>query len=244
MASEAKRNGYKLVNSALCSANPKTLLNTLGEMVRVRQDLSNHIYFFDTLKKFNDVMKKFSSNQFLTLMRTLTVQGATVILLGHTNKHPDANGHAIFEGVGDIRNDVDELSYIQSFASADGATIKFSIVPDKHRSYVRKASFSYDRATRELTPLSQEYDLTADVHKNNALVKDKAIIDEIILLLKIEDATVTSLVEHVSQRIGIGTKRVRDCIDRWGPTGLMPDAPHWITRREVLHNKLVVSLTK
>ena len=62
------------------------------------------------------------------------------MLLGHSNKNLSNDGKLIFEGVGDNRNDVDELMYILSSVSNDTNHITFTITPDKVRSKVEKVS--------------------------------------------------------------------------------------------------------
>ena len=70
--------------------------------------LGNIVLIVDTLKKFVELMSKGGARLFFSLMRALTQRGATVILLGHTNKHRGPDGKLVFEGVGDVRADVDE----------------------------------------------------------------------------------------------------------------------------------------
>lgn len=67
-------------------------------------------------------MTKSSVADFMSKMRTLTRHGATVILLAHTNKRPEADGNYLFEGVGDVKNDCDNLFYLRPMKNHDGST--------------------------------------------------------------------------------------------------------------------------
>jgi hypothetical protein len=100
----AQTHGYLLLNSTLNGGSPQDQIDTLYELVATDTNLSNYVFFLDTLKKFVDIMKKGGAREFFQLMRALTTRGATVVLLGHTNKHLGLDGKLIFEGVGDVRN--------------------------------------------------------------------------------------------------------------------------------------------
>ena len=110
----AASHGYQLLNSTLADASPEDQIKVLQQLIQGGADLGGFVLFFDTLKKYTDLMSKGGTRAFFKLMRGLTQRGATVVLLGHTNKHKGTDGKLIFEGVGDVRNDVDELLYIES----------------------------------------------------------------------------------------------------------------------------------
>jgi len=82
-------------------------------------DLSNAVYIIDTLKKFTNLLSKEALKDFLIFMRKLVARGATVCLLAHANKYPDAEGNLVYEGVGDLRSDVDSLIYMYSSRAFD-----------------------------------------------------------------------------------------------------------------------------
>lgn len=85
------------------------LVADLEAMAGDQADLSGYVLIFDTLKKFIDLMSKQSAKDFFVLMRKLTKLGATIVLPGHANKHRDSNGNLVFEGVGDVRSDCDDM---------------------------------------------------------------------------------------------------------------------------------------
>ena len=88
--------------------------------------LSDCIFIFDTLKKFTNLMSKQKVAEFMGKMRRLTQLGATVILLAHTNKRTESSGTYMFEGVGDVKNDCDNLFYFVPTENSD-KTITVSV---------------------------------------------------------------------------------------------------------------------
>ena len=125
MQEQAEEHDYRLVSSVLGETSTDEILDSLRKWTNSDIDLSDYVLIFDTLKKFSEVMNKAESKQFFKLMRTLTVRGATVLLLGHSNKNLTNDGKLIFEGVGDNRNDVDELMYILSSVSDSSSVPTF-----------------------------------------------------------------------------------------------------------------------
>ena len=242
MQEQAEEHDYRLVSSVLGETSTDEILDSLRKWTNSDIDLCNYLLIFDTLKKFSEVMNKAESKQFFKLMRTLTVRGATVLLLGHSNKNLTNDGKLIFEGVGDNRNDVDELMYILSSVSNSSNHITFTITPDKVRSKVEKVSFSYDKDSREVKPLDSAVDLMSELQVQQFHERDAGIIANIRNEITYSEQPVTTLANKVSQVMGIGDKKVRDCIGRWGPDGLRPHSPLWHERREQPHNKLYIYL--
>jgi hypothetical protein len=244
MQQQAEEHDYRLVSSVLGETSTDEILDSLRKWTNSDIDLNEYVLIFDTLKKFSEVMNKAESKQFFKLMRTLTIRGATVLLLGHTNKNLTYDGKLIFEGVGDNRNDIDELLYIYNDANSDETKqqITFTITPDKVRSKVEKVSFLYERNSREVTPLDNAVDLMSELQIRNQYDKDAGIIASIRNEVMFSEQLVTTLVENLSQTMKIGDKKIRACIKRWGPNGIRPKAPLWHERREQPHNKLFIYL--
>lgn len=65
------------------------------------------VIVIDTLKKFVDTMDKARSTDFSKVIRRFCLQGGSVIVLGHTNKNPGANGKKMYAGTTDIVDDFD-----------------------------------------------------------------------------------------------------------------------------------------
>jgi hypothetical protein len=101
----------------------------------------NAVFIFDTLKKFADVIDKRQAAGLLKLLRSVTLLGATICLLGHTNKHAGLDGKLIFEGTGDIRNDPDELIYLDSVKDDEKNVLEVTTRPDKVRADFKPRSF-------------------------------------------------------------------------------------------------------
>jgi hypothetical protein len=104
-------------------------------------DLSDVVFIIDTIKKFVDMLDKRVAKEFLRLLRTLTVKGATVCCLGHTNKYADVNGLTVFEGTVDFRNDVDELIYLDALKNELTNVVEVTTRPDKVRAEFSPRSF-------------------------------------------------------------------------------------------------------
>jgi hypothetical protein len=242
MQEQAEEHDYRLVSSVLGETSTDEILDSLRKWTNSDIDLSNYVLILDTLKKFSEVMNKAESKQFFKLMRTLTVRGATVLLLGHSNKNLTNDGKLIFEGVGDNRNDVDELMYILSSVSNSSNDITFTITPDKVRSKVEKVSFSYDKDSREVKPLDSAVDLMSELKIQQLHERDAGIIASIRNEVMFSEQLVTTLVENINRTMKIGDKKIRACIKRWGPNGIKPKAPLWHERREQPHNKLYIYL--
>jgi len=160
----AKANGYALLNSTLANRSIAEVMAGLFGIIHSGVDLNEHVFVFDTLKKFVDALSKREAKDFFVLMRSLTVRGATVLLLGHTNKHVGQDGKPVFEGVGDIRNDVDELIYVTGQRDEASGITTITLEPDKVRCLAE--------------PLSLEYDFHADSIKALESVRDSQFMKD------------------------------------------------------------------
>ncbi|MFN5724994.1 MAG: hypothetical protein ACK47O_14415, partial [Betaproteobacteria bacterium] len=120
--------------------------------------MSNWVMFFDTLKKYTDLMSKSGARSYFQLLRALTLRGCTIVALGHTNKHLGADGRPVFEGVGDVRNDVDELFYIEAIRDESSGLVTMTMKPDKWRCNVEAATFELDTRSMTMRALPQPVD--------------------------------------------------------------------------------------
>lgn len=78
-------------------------------MMRLEGHANGKIVICDTLKKFAPVLNKGDMRDILHVFRQFAASGGTVILLGHCNKHRSLDGRLIYEGVGDLKADVDNM---------------------------------------------------------------------------------------------------------------------------------------
>ena len=244
MQEDASLNEYSLVSSVLGDTDTESILRSLSGWSDEGVDLTNYVLIFDTLKKFSEVMNKDRSKRFFNLMRALSVRGATILLLGHTNKNLNHEGKHIFEGVGDNRNDVDELMYIASASSNSDDTLIYTIAVDKVRSFARGSSFSYNKQTRVLTPLDKQVDVISKLHIDRLRSKDSGLIANILQSLKKGEVPVTALCDEVSNAMSVSARKVRDCIKRWGQNGINAEDPLWLERIGQLNNTLYIYTPK
>jgi hypothetical protein len=238
----AEMHGYSLLNSTLANSSPSELLQILEKLVQEDADLSNYVFFFDTLKKFLDVMAKKGARDFYMLMRALTIKGATVVLLGHTTKRPDKDGKQIFDGVGDTRNDVDELIYIESTIKDVNGHITFTMKPDKWRCIVNEISFKYDSSSNALTQLDESIDASRIRNSQDQLSKDDYIINLILESLGNDALPITALVHKVrkNKECRYGDKYIKGVIERYADTNPEKIVTKWYESRERQNNTRLI----
>jgi ribosomal protein L23 len=134
--SEQYQGKFLWLNPLTHGKEPESLLEILREIVSKAERLDDAVFIFDTLKKFLDLLDKRSVKPFYSLMRQLTSLGATIILLGHANKHR-VNGLLVFEGVGDVRSDTDALLFFEAMHNSDRSVDITTIVDQAKGAKVR-----------------------------------------------------------------------------------------------------------
>jgi hypothetical protein len=138
----AEKHGYQVVSpDAIEGKSIKDVLLILRGLAQSPSDLSNAVFIFDTLKKFVNVIEKGEARNFYKLLRALSVKGATICLLGHTNKYKDKEDNPVFEGTADLRNDVDNLIYLDLFKDHQAQKLEVTTRPDKVRAEFHPRSF-------------------------------------------------------------------------------------------------------
>lgn len=211
----AKENGYQLLNSTLAGASPDEQLEILRAIARADTDLAGCVFFFDTLKKFADLMSKGGTRGFFQLMRALTQRGATVVLLGHTNKHRGPDGKLIFEGVGDVRNDVDELIYIEATEKDAQGMVTLTMRPDKVRCAIGESSFRLNTKTMQLDALEQVVDVQAIKAAQDQRREDQPVIEAIDAILANGGMNHTELIRRARDETGMSRLRVERIFERY-----------------------------
>ena len=187
----ATRSGYTLLSPDMSSEPVGAIVTYLNDIAASDSNLSNIVIILDTLKKFTDVMSKGSAKSFYSMCRTLSAKGATVICLAHTNKYKANDGMPVFEGVGDLRNDCDELIYLIPVKNDDGS-MTVSTVIGKARASLEKVSFRIN-ADRSVEVLSQHVDTHAiSIYQDN-LKSDGDIIAFILENISSKPMSVTEL---------------------------------------------------
>lgn len=238
----AKQCGYQLLNSTLAGCSTEDQLAALRGLAKSDVDLSDAVMVFDTVKKYADLMSKGGTRAFLTLMRSLTLRGATVLLLGHTNKHRGPDGKLVFEGVGDVRNDVDELLYIEAGEKDAGGMVTVTIRPDKARCAVREASFQLDTATMRATELPRVVDVAAEVADRKQRDEDADLIEATRAALASGGMTHSELVKRVCADTGQGRNAVARVVNRYLGDDLSDAQALWLETRIRVNNTRHVSL--
>ena len=163
--------GYTvLAPDAKVGKGPKDIIDKLQKLNNSATDLGNVVIILDTLKKFTAMINKANLRAFLGLMRGVSTKGATVILLGHTNKYPGDDGKIVFEGTGDLRNDVDHLIYLESSKDEAKRRQEITTRPDKVRATFKPVSYVIDldsrlveRSDRVLIVVSQDERVIAEL---------------------------------------------------------------------------------
>jgi hypothetical protein len=220
MKEVADKHGFKFLNP---DANPGTsmegILKTFQEIADSTADLDGWVIFFDTLKKCADLMSKASVKEFYKLARKLAGRGATIVLLGHANKFRDKDGNLVFEGVGDVRSDTDELIFFERVKSPNGGLDITTVVdPDKGakvRGIFQPFSFHISEQ-REITFYKDPLP-TIDF---SATAKPKATDEEVVeaarsyLRQTRKPVLQKTLVQHVADMTCTGEKRVREIMVR------------------------------
>lgn len=158
----------------------------LRDMTNSADDLSSVVIILDTVKKFADLQNKQAAKNVFMLLRALNARGVTVIGLGHTKKYRDESGKLVFDGVGDLKTDVDELIYIESYRRPDSNQTILTTYPDKKRAAIERASFSItwdEYRGPELERLDQIIDTRAIAVRDELIETERHVVDAIYEVL-------------------------------------------------------------
>lgn len=219
------------------------------EIARIRQllidiansdgDLSGSVLFIDTLKKIPDLMSKHSVKEFFNLARTLTGKGATLVLLAHANKHL-VNGKIMFEGVGDVESDCDDLIYLVGSTDGDVQTIQ-TAPSDKVRGTFSVLTWEYNRSSRGLKLVANR-DLKSEEVAREQEADDLPLIECIKSELIVRDMKQKDLVDLLKNE-GIGRNRALALLQRYASAeGVFPQ--HWIKERLQYKNACIYRLAE
>jgi hypothetical protein len=139
----AKTHGYQVVApDAKKQEGVASAVIALNKLTKLPQgSLKNTVIILDTLKKFLKVLDKNAAAEFFTLLRQINARGATICLPGHTNKYLSSDGELVFEGVGDIKNDVDDMIFLYSSKDDDTGIQDITTKPEKARASFNPRSF-------------------------------------------------------------------------------------------------------
>ena len=192
---QAERYGFKLINFDITGTNREDFFEILDEA----PTLQNQLFILDTLKQFADVMNKASVKGLMRNLRRYCNKGATFVLLAHTNKHNRADGTPVFEGVGDVKADCDELVYLLPQEQGDGQKVVTTQV-EKSRAAIEPITFKMEK---DRTVSLTDY---VDVAQKARSDMDEEAIAAISECVAKSPANQSQIIEHCKAR-GLG-KRV------------------------------------
>lgn len=218
MKEAANKNGFKFLNpDANRGTSAEKLIAALKKIADAHQDMTDNVLIFDTLKKFADLMSKGSMKEFYKLARKLANLGATLVLLGHANKYRDKDGNLVFEGVGDVRSDSDELIQLESSKNSSGGIDVTTVVDSDKGAKVRGIfkPFSFNISTsREITFYDKPKNVVDRTISATPKATDSEIINATIEYLKTatEPVKQKQLADHVASMTGTGIRRIKQLI--------------------------------
>jgi hypothetical protein len=193
MAEVAKNHGFSVISSqAQANTTTDDILDGMVDMAKCGENLSNTIFILDTLKKFADVLSKQRLKEFFVALRHLTRKGASIIALAHANKYLDDNGNMVYEGVGDMKADIDAMYYLYD----DGNVLA---------SDVRYGTLKYEkgRAINAMKEVSYRFDLNNyEAHKLDMVIDTKRMAHQHQLTEEYSD-----LIEHIKDNLRGGISR-------------------------------------
>ena len=136
------------------SNSPDPMLRTTDDALRllsaIREEgqADGKIVICDTLKKFAPVLNKGDMRDVLHVFREFAAAGGTVILLGHCNKHRSMDGRLIYEGVGDLKSDVDNMFGLDPVNDKFAAYQELLVINEKDRSQISfEGGFKYKQTS-------------------------------------------------------------------------------------------------
>jgi archaellum biogenesis ATPase FlaH len=116
--------------------------------IRMEGEADGKIIICDTLKKFAPVLNKADMREILHVFREFAAAGGTVVLLGHCNKHRTMDGRLVYEGVGDLKADVDNMFGLDPLNDKFAAYQELLVINEKDRSQVSfEGGFKYKQTS-------------------------------------------------------------------------------------------------
>ncbi|MFT6163428.1 MAG: hypothetical protein ACJAZ7_000178 [Zhongshania aliphaticivorans] len=211
----AQEGGFQMINFDVAGSTQEEFFTALIES----PSLHGQLFVLDTFKQFADLMNKASVKAFMRLLRQLCNKGATFVVLAHTNKHLGKDGLPVFEGVGDVRSDCDEMIYLIAENQADGSKI-VSTSPDKKRGAIAPLTFCI-KANRDVS-LTDYVNIQEEKQKQ----ADQLAITAIQKALTNGPVNQSELT-NICKLIGLGKSSIRRVLKQY----LSGDKPLWLSER-------------
>ena len=219
---------FLLIPNTRNNQSTKTYLEKLEKKIAQGIRMDKCVYIFDTLKKFADMMSKKDLKAFLSNMKQMTVLGATVVLLGHANKHLSKDNLLLYEGVGDVQSDSDNLIYFAHLHNNETRTTKVSTVVDgnygaKVRGIFEQFTFEVSKSTRAVKMLPDTDAVVYPMVELTTTQAVRAVINDGVLAVKAiefleenigKEISFDTFANGITSKINVGTDRVKSFIRR------------------------------
>ena len=149
----------------------------LGAKANSDEVLDKQVFVIDTLKKTANMIDKDRLKKVTQIFRKLSSRGATLLLLGHTNKHKNNEGDFVFEGTQDLRADVDEMIFLIPHKELDGSLLVSTKV-EKQRAVMKERSFRIHE-DRTVEVLEEWTNVSRLVEQEKQRKKDRPLVEAI-----------------------------------------------------------------
>ena len=205
----AEANGFIFIDPTKTSL--ASFMKDLKKLAEKENSFKDAVLFFDTLKKFANIFDKKAIKRFFMLCRKITRLGGTIVLLGHANKHRGKDGELVFEGLGDIQNDTDELLFLEHRPRPDGG-VDCTVITDPGRG--AKVRGFFEDWSLHITPDRevQLYDKPLDLSRKDERAKEALRVAKRILRELGKPTPVTTLVRFINEETGIGRNKLHKLI--------------------------------
>ena len=189
---EAEAHEYQLITPLKDGQSDETAKEILEDLMK-SSDLDDVVVFIDTLAKFTDVNNKNELKKILALLRQATRNGLTVVALAHARKYKDEDGSIVYDGVGDLQANIDQMTYIYADFSQPVIKIRTDSDPAngaKNRYGIQDLEFALDKHTGE-------FRLLGDVRSHAELDEEQQTLED--------EPFIAAVKKHLSREINLGT---------------------------------------
>jgi hypothetical protein len=207
----------------------------LLNLIREEGEADGKIVICDTLKKFAPVLNKGDMREVLHVFREFAAAGGTVILLGHCNKHRSMDGRLVYEGVGDLKADVDNMFGLDPINDKFASYQELLVINEKDRSQISfEGGFKYKQTSAvvryeesvdsvefmspdDITELKKKQRAQINIGKAQAKYEDEYVLLSSVMFKSNGAWSQTELFDLLSDKEvnpnGCSRKKLRACID-------------------------------